>query len=168
MIFFVYVDYTTEVVPRPFYVGKGNAHRLQRKFRSKLHENMCRKHGCDRRIEFTTDEEEEAYSKECELIAKYRTYVFGGVEHWGANFTLGGDGVRGRHPPLQAEHRLAISRANAHPKSEETKARMKRAAQRRASDPKWIRKMQEVAKKRWQDPAYIAKRIGMKYNKVST
>lgn len=168
MTYFVYVDYTIgEEVLRPFYVGKGDAHRLRRKFRSKLHENICRKHGCDRRIEFSTSDEEEAYTKECELIVKYRTYVYGDTSHWGANFTLGGDGVRGQHPPLKESHRQAISRANSHPKTMETRAKMKLAAQRRASDPEWIQKMQDVAKKRWQDPVYIAKRVGMKYNKES-
>jgi hypothetical protein len=44
---------------------------------------------------------------------------------------------------------------------------MKLAAQRRASDPDWIKKMQEVAKRRWQDPAYVEKRVGMKYKKES-
>lgn len=165
MNYFVYVDWTTEQIPRPFYVGKGNANRLRKTYRNKLHENICRKHGFDRRVEFTTQVEEESYSKEQELIAKYKTYVYGGEDHWGANFTLGGDGVRGRHPRLSAEHRNAIRYANSHPKSEETRAKMKLAAQRRAANPVWIEKMRIASKKRWQDPTYIAKRVGMKYNK---
>lgn len=168
MTYYVYVDWTMEETPRPFYVGKGQQRRIENiRPRNKLHENLAKKHGLDRRIEFSSSIEEESYTKERELIAQYKTYVYGGEGYWGANFTWGGDGVRGKHPSLKPHHKEAIGRANAHPKSEETKAKMKLAAQRRASDPVWIQKMQEVAKKRWQDPAYVAKRVGMKYKKES-
>lgn len=164
--YYVYVDWTLGTTPRAFYVGKGQQKRVDDfRFRNTLHEHICKKHGIDRRIEYSTNDEEDAYLKECELIQKYKTYVHG--DGWGANFTKGGDGVRGKHPPLQKHHREAISRANQRPKSSETKRKMSVAARRKASDPEWIEKMKAVTKQRWQDPNYVAKRVGMRYKKGS-
>ena len=106
MRFKVYVDYTTEDVPRPFYVGKGQDNRLRVRNRNELHENIVNKHGLDRRIEFETDDENEAFVKEQELILVHRTFFYG-EGCWGANFTLGGEGpagVCGELHPMWGKH----------------------------------------------------------------
>lgn len=97
MKFMVYVDYTTEELPRPFYVGKGSILRVRLKNRNKLHSAIMTRYGFDRRVVFETDNEKLAFVRECELIAKHNTYVYGGG--WGANFTLGGDGTSGAKFP---------------------------------------------------------------------
>jgi len=93
MKFKVYVDYTTEEIPRPFYVGKGSQQRLQRKTRNNLHTRISLKYGYDRQVFLETDDEELAFEKERELIKEFDTFLCGGG--WGANFTMGGEGVSG-------------------------------------------------------------------------
>lgn len=165
--FFVYVDYTTDDNPRPYYVGKGVAARLRNwRPRNKLHAHVQEKHGLERRCVLGPVVERLALDEEVRLIAELKTYFYGGLDHWGCNFTHGGDGSAGHHQPsITEEHREIMRKVNSHPKSDETRARMSEAAKKRAQDPEWIKKMEDVAKKRWQDPAYIAKRVGMKYNK---
>jgi hypothetical protein len=90
MKFKVYIDYTTEQIPRPFYVGKGHHRRVKLFSRNKLHTAISNKYGFDRRVVFETDDEQEAFVKEIELIAEHNTYVYSGG--WGANFTRGGEG----------------------------------------------------------------------------
>lgn len=97
MKFKVYVDYTTEENPRPFYVGKGKEQRIRGIERNKLHTRIASKYGLDRRIVFETDDEVMAFDKERELIIEHDTYVYGGG--WGANFTLGGQGTSGAKFP---------------------------------------------------------------------
>lgn len=167
MTYFVYVDRTIEEIPRPFYVGKGQENRVRdHRWRNKLHENLAKKYGFQRQIEFSTFDENEAYEVERDLIAKYKTYVHGGEGFWGANFSLGGDGSSGHAwaHTIESKQKLHLAHIG-RKKSEETKKRMSEAARRRASDPEWIEKMKDVAKRRWQDPDYRKKRVGMKYNK---
>lgn len=102
MRFKVYVDYTTEETPRPFYIGKGTLARLRNIHRNKLHGTIAMKYGFNRRIMFETDDEQEAFTKERELIAEHNTFVYGGG--WGANLTLGGEGTSGHpNPRLHGE-----------------------------------------------------------------
>lgn len=102
MKFKVYVDYTTEEVPRPYYVGKGTLQRLKIQVRNKLHTSICNKYGFERRVIIETDDEQEAFAKERELILAHDTYVYGGG--WGANFTLGGEGGSGmKYPDRKGE-----------------------------------------------------------------
>jgi hypothetical protein len=164
---YVYVDWTLEEVPRPFYVGKGNKRRVGRKTpRNKLHENITNKHGIDRRIEYVTEDEAEALAKECELIAKYKTF-YHDPDGWGANFTLGGDGVSGSTWNHSDEAKEKLRQAHqGKKKTAATKKKMKKAAKKRAKDPAWKEKMREVARRRWQDPEYREKmrnaRLGQK------
>lgn len=91
-MYFVYVDWTTGVVPRPFYVGKGDARRLKRSYRNHLHDSISKKYGIDRRVVFESEHESEAFDRERSLIAEHRTYVYGEGYVFGANFTEGGEG----------------------------------------------------------------------------
>lgn len=164
--FFVYVDWTLESLSRPYYVGYGSAQRVKNTKRNVHHTNVKQKYGLRREVVLITSLEDVAKREEIRLIAEHHTFVYGEGYVFGSNYTVGGDGARGhRQPPASDVQREASRRANSHPKSDETKLKMKVAAQQRAADPLWIAKMQRVALERWQDPAYIAKRVGMKYNK---
>jgi hypothetical protein len=105
----IYVDYTIEPEPRPYYVGKGTEGRVNKRYRSKLHQSFIKRFGLNRHVVFETDDELEVYAKERELITKYQTYAFGGEGWWGANQDLGGQG--GRSTPKTALHRERIRNA---------------------------------------------------------
>lgn len=94
MRFKVYIDFTTEECPRPFYIGKGNSTRVADLKRNRLHTSISNKYGITRQIVFETDDEQEAFAKERELITEHNTCVY--IEgSWGANFTMGGEGLSG-------------------------------------------------------------------------
>lgn len=154
--FFVYVDYTTESEARPYYVGKGVLARVRNlKARNKLHAHISEKYGLERKcvLEFVT--EQEAFAEEKRLIAELKTYFYGGNDHWGCNFTLGGEGSAGHHsPPITDAHREILRKINSHPKSDETRSKMKEAAIRRANDPVWREKMRQVSEERWKNEEY--------------
>lgn len=110
MTFYVYVDWTKESPPRPFYVGKGKHKRLRVKSRNKHHSNVSAKHGRNRKIAFITDDENLAFEKEKELILEYKTCVHN--LEWnkiGCNYTIGGDGSAGSPRIKTEEHRKKIS-----------------------------------------------------------
>lgn len=94
MKFKIYVDYTAEEVPRPFYVGKGNDRRVSDLCRNKLHSAIKNKYGINRQIVFETTDETKAFDKERELIFELKTFIFD-ADSWGANFTRGGEGISG-------------------------------------------------------------------------
>jgi hypothetical protein len=108
-MWYVYVDWTTEDKPRPYYVGKGDAQRLKVMFRNTLHENIKRKHGFNRQVVFETNDEIAALDLETKLIAEYRTYAHGGDGYWGANFTIGGDGVSGMRHNQEVRSRISAA-----------------------------------------------------------
>lgn len=93
MKFYVYVDYTQESIPRPFYVGKGKGNRFDVIRRNCLHTKIVNEFGVNRIKVFETDSEVEAFQKEIELIREYKTYIHDNDYCFGANQTTGGDGV---------------------------------------------------------------------------
>lgn len=158
-MFYVYVDWTTESVPRPYYVGQGKKRRLKNLYRNLLHRRIMAKYGHERRVEFETPHREEALAKEIELISHYKTF-FHEKGSWGANFTRGGDGTIGhkyvRTYVMTESHRLAISKAVRGPRNEEFRAKAREIASQRAQDQSWIEKMKSVSKKRWENESYRA------------
>jgi len=87
---FVYVDFRLDT-NKPFYVGKGNNARVKRIARNRYHSNVVKKHGFNRRIVFSSNDEQLCLLIESHLISELKTRnCFGG-----ANFTDGGDGVSG-------------------------------------------------------------------------
>lgn len=153
-LFYVYVDWTTEDIPRPFYVGKGVSSRLKRHARNKHHANISAKHGMERRVEYETLCEAEAFDVERKLILELGTHVYS-PNHWGANYTLGGDGVKGsKRPALSQAHKDALSRAASYKRSDETKRLMSEAANRRMQNPAYRQKLIDARKRRWEDNDY--------------
>jgi hypothetical protein len=108
-LFYVYVDFTTELNPRPFYVGKGVQSRVRDKERNIVHTFMSNSHGFHRRIIFETFDETQAFDVECIMIKQFKTWSAGGSGWWGANHDLGGQG--GCSTPKTKEHCAKIASA---------------------------------------------------------
>jgi len=92
-IFFVYLDWTSEDIPRCFYVGKGDDGRVKRRERNVYWKNIAVKFGWRREKVLATRDEAYAYEQEVNWIARMRTYEGAGEDCWGANLTIGGAGV---------------------------------------------------------------------------
>jgi hypothetical protein len=129
-MWYVYIDWTTEQTPRPFYIGKGTQSRLQSESRNAFHDNVANKHGLKRETVFETNNEKDAYEYEIKMIAIHHTFIddpaYNGI---GTNFTTGGDGgytpsivtrqkisvntsiAMKKLPPKTQSHREALSRA---------------------------------------------------------
>lgn len=103
MIFYVYVDWTTELTPRAFYVGKGIASRVAKVQRNPRHNAIRIAYGMKREIMISTTVEKISLDVECELIAELKTRHDTG---WGANYTDGGEGVSGLHHSDETKKRL--------------------------------------------------------------
>lgn len=91
-MFYVYVDYTKESPPRPFYVGKGNESRVANLKRNRKHTSIKNKYGIERKIVLETLNEQEAFDKEINLIKELNTQK--GI---GCNMTSGGEGIKGHN-----------------------------------------------------------------------
>lgn len=129
-IYYVYVDWTTEEVPRAFYVGKGNEKRIVDFSDRNNHWRSIRdKYGCNRTILLGTKEESFAFEIEKQKIAFYKTYkaAWKDGSGWGANFTLGGDGVSGRTREVMSNEERARRKdcVKGRKHTEETKQKMR-------------------------------------------
>ena len=100
-VFFVYVDWTTEVLPRPFYVGKGLIKRTQIRERNQYWCNIAAKYGQRREVVLATRDETFAFEQEKRLIAELGTFEDGTLGRWGANLTEGGGGSNGWKPSTE-------------------------------------------------------------------
>lgn len=108
-LWYVYVDWTLEDVPRPFYVGKGNQGRIRTtsvRSRNEVHHRITLKFGQKRTIVFESFNEEKAYEVEFFLVRYHQTFMHGGKNWWGANLDLGGRGGLGT--PKSVQHREKI------------------------------------------------------------
>lgn len=141
---------------KPFYVGKGTRRRIYG------HEQEARSgHDCykcriirktwrsggeiQRYTVFTTDDEQEAYAYERELIALHGRSNL-------ANGTDGGEGGSGRHATA-AERELRREFRKAMWNDPEYRARMTAKSQALAADPEWRAKLSASGKVRFADPA---------------
>ena len=102
---YVYIDYTTEEVPRPFYVGIGYKGRTKDFKRNCKHKGVSKKYGRQRRIVYGTCDREEAEVLEQLYIADLKTRE--SASHLGCNFTDGGEGASGL--AVTEEHRQKLS-----------------------------------------------------------
>lgn len=96
MKFCVYVDYTKEQQPRPFYVGKGSSSRVLLVKRNRKHAQVVKDLGIDRRVVFETDDEELAFAEEKRHVAELHTFVADeNAQEIACNMTKGGSGLSG-------------------------------------------------------------------------
>ena len=110
-MFYVYIDWTIENPPRPFYVGKGNINRTRRLKRNVLHERISKKYGIKREIIFESDKEELCLLKEIETISLLKTFVNDeNYNQIGCNFTVGGEGTTGHKYSEESKKVLSESR----------------------------------------------------------
>lgn len=93
--FYVYGDWTTEPIPRCFYVGKGDGNRVRLLKRNKKHELVAKKHGCQRILIAAHVTSEAANNLEIQFITGYMTFQPRDPHGIGCNFTRGGDGANG-------------------------------------------------------------------------
>lgn len=92
--FFVYLDFTND--GEVFYVGKGNEKRCLKQKRNWLHQFVCDEEGFNRAIVFESENEQECFDKEIELIKEYCTFWrYSKCSDNACNFTKGGNGITG-------------------------------------------------------------------------
>lgn len=111
-MFFVYVDWTLEQTPRPFYVGKGLLDRVGYMKRNNRHTNVSNKHGVRREIVIEIKTNDEACFIERQLIALHRTFVYStDYNGIGCNFTKGGDGNHGFKHRDESKAKMSVAKS---------------------------------------------------------
>jgi len=96
MVFFVYIDWTLEDLPRAFYIGKGQLVRVHEQERDNDHwRNIVAKRGFRREVILATKDESYAFTQEILGILEHGTFCGSTQHHWGANKTAGGEGISG-------------------------------------------------------------------------
>ena len=154
----VYVDWTLETSPRPFYVGKGNVERVLNLERNDYHTNVKLKHGLRREVVMETLDEDEAYEREILIIASLHTFVndpeWNGI---GTNMTPGGEGIRNPSPDtrrkLSANGRKGNDVRWAKDGSHEKASALHKVYQNRPDVVERKRRTSSSAmKQRWADP----------------
>jgi hypothetical protein len=156
-MFFVYVDCKPNGTP--FYIGKGNLHRLNdKRKRNQHHTNICAKYpDWYRGIAFMGNEKQ-AFAKEVELISKYKNIV--------VNQTDGGQGTSGLPKNNEWKAKLAISAKNQWSKIG-MKEKMSESIKNAHNKPETKLKMQIAAKDRDMTKSALAPYVCIECGKVS-
>jgi len=116
-----------------------------------------------REVVLTTDVERQALDVEVQLIQEHRTFVDGGTGWWGANLTLGGEGVSGTHinkgRTFSAEHRQKLSQARRgrapwnkgqqNVYTDEALAKIKKARSRQVTSTETKQKIADGVRRSW-------------------
>lgn len=131
-IFYIYLDWTTETIPRVFYVGKGNDARIKNSTRNNYWTNISIKYGWRREVILGSRDENFVLELEQDLIKQFKTFEADWPDGsgWGANFTRGGDGISGFKLSKEAKNKISLSKmGDKNPSygktpSEETKLKM--------------------------------------------
>ena len=152
--YFVYLDWTLEVVPRVFYVGKGIEARTLNLVRNQVHTNIAQKHGLRREVIMGTTDERFALLLEELLVEKHKTYMHGGEGWWGANLTLGGDNSPMKDPIVATK----VSQSKmGHLTSEETRRKIGESVRKAQALPGVQAKMKAASLHRHHSPETKAK-----------
>jgi hypothetical protein len=156
-MFFVYADCKPDGTP--FYIGKGNLHRVNdKRKRNNHHTNICAKYpDWYRGIAFMGNEKE-AFAKEIELIAKYRNVV--------VNQTAGGQGTSGLPKDNEWKAKLANSAKNQWAK-DGMKEKMAESIKTSHARPEVKEKMSQIAKSRNAVQSALAPHICIECGRVS-
>lgn len=147
-MFHTYVDWTSEEVPRPFYVGKGNEYRTRNPERNQKHKHVRNKFGHRREIIFSSQDERECLKLEIQLIQEYHTFYLDDCadKDIACNFTKGGDGATGWVPTDSQKKNISDGIKKAHSANPEYAKEIARLAKIRMNDPKFVAKISNVIK----------------------
>ncbi len=160
-LFYVYLDWTTEEVPRCFYVGKGNKVRVAKAKRNEKHTWVSRQHGMRREVVCSTVDESFAFKLEMELIQANDTYNPDHKDHSDirCNKTLGGDGVTGHR--FTSEQRAENKARWQNPKF---RRMMSEKAVARNARPDYKAMLKKRQAERWKtDEVYLDKMRSVKH-----
>lgn len=125
-MWYVYVDWTMEEAPRPFYVGKGSLSRVRQTKRNSKHTHISTLYGFRRQVVLEVPDEQEALSFERSLIVTLRTLPKD--SEIGCNFTKGGQGTCGHTQSADTRAKIRHARLGVcRPHTEETRQKMSRA-----------------------------------------
>ncbi len=109
-VFFIYLDWTLEKIPRRFYVGKGCYNRVHNKNpRNPYWASIAKKYGLRREVVLATLDETFSFIMEKSWIAEYGTFENGLTGRWGANLTEGGEGPSGLKHTLIAKEKNRLA-----------------------------------------------------------
>jgi hypothetical protein len=90
------------------YVGKGNEGRTRNPERNGKHRHVRKTYGLRREVVFTSDDENDCFRREIELVAEHHTYVHDPLAaDVACNFTKGGEGVSGWHPSEETKRKTS-------------------------------------------------------------
>lgn len=139
----VYIDWTCEETPRPFYVGKGNKRRVNAERRNRKHASVSRRYGRRRTLVFESDDHDEILAEESRLVALHKTFTTSYDDHdIGCNFTMGGDGTYGYKHSEETRAILSLRAATRAPQTEETQERKSTSLKRSWEGRKrWTRRI---------------------------
>jgi hypothetical protein len=155
--FFVYVDWTSEPLPRPFYVGKGTAIRVRHIRRNKKHTFVSAKHGRRRTVMWYGDYDSCAKTIEIQLIAELHTYVSDPfASSIACNFTQGGDGNLGCTPSEATRKKISHTKTGK-PQTPEVREQSKQTLLKIARDPDVQRKKGLALRGKPKSPAHREK-----------
>jgi len=165
-VFFVYVDWTLEAAPRPFYVGKGICSRVAGLRRNRKHTRIAKNYGFRRETIWSTSSESEALAYEIQLVEFFGTFTTdwkNGVE---CNFTLGGDGCSGRKASEKTIQKLRAKRYSTESKqrmsiAQQTSRAQKKRKYRIRNTSQTIAKIKAARKK--QTPPCLGKRFSVEH-----
>jgi hypothetical protein len=156
-MFFVYVDCKPNGTP--FYVGKGSISRVNdKRKRNQHHTNICNKYSDWYRGIAFMGNEQDAFAKEVELIAKYRDIV--------VNQTDGGQGTSGLPKNFEWKAKLSNSAKNQWAK-DGMKEKMSQSIKDSHSRPEIKEKMSQIAKSRNAVKSALAPHICIECGRVS-
>ena len=156
-MFFVYVDCKPDGTP--FYIGKGNLHRVNdKRKRNQHHTNVCAKYPDWYRGLAFMGNEQDAFAKEIELIANYRNIV--------VNQTDGGQGTSGLPKDFEWKAKLSNSAKNQWAKNG-MKEKMSQSIKDSHARPEIKEKMSQIAKSRNAVKSALAPHICIECGRVS-
>lgn len=144
----MYVDWTTEEMPRAFYVGEGTQKRVNGFKRNRVHAGMTARFGLKREIVKEFDDLWEARNFETELIIQHGT--FAPVTGWGANLKLRDETPNGFKHTSESKAKLsaALKGRPKPPRTREHMLHLNEANRGKGHGPEWRRKMSEKLKGR--------------------
>lgn len=142
----VYVDWTCEDPPRPFYVGKGNESRINKERRNQKHTVISTRYGWRRELVFESNEHREVLAEEQRLITIYKTFTTSHItcdgRNIGCNFTKGGDGTYGYKHREETRALLSLRAKLREPQTKEVQNRKSASLKRSWKNrQRWTRRI---------------------------